>query len=89
MNKEQLKDAKLLKNNYQKILSKKRYSIELTPYQQYSKEIIELIYKLNLPVNISWDEEKQISLPENILADKINSFCCSLYDDAISSLNKK
>ena len=75
LNKEQLRDAKLLKSNYQKILSKKRYSIELSFGQQYSKEIIELIYKLNLPINISWSEKKQNSLPENILSKKINSFC--------------
>ena len=89
LNQEQLRDAKLLKSNYQKILSKKKYSIELTFGQQYSKEIIELIYKLNLPINISWSEKKQSSLPENILSEKINSFCYSLYDDAISSLNQK
>ena len=89
LNQEQLRDAKLLKSNYQKILSKKKYSIELTSGQQYSKEIIELIYKLNLPINISWSEKKQSSLPENILSEKINSFCYSLYDDAISSLNQK
>ena len=70
-------------------MSKKRYSIELSFGQQYSKEIIELIYKLNLPINITWSEKKQSSLPENILSEKINSFCYSLYDDAISSLNQK
>ena len=89
LNQEQLRDAKLLKSNYQKILSKKKYSIELTSGQQYSKEIIELIYKFNLPIDISWSEKKQSSLPENILSEKINSFCYSLYDDAISSLNQK
>ena len=89
LNQEQLRDAKLLKSNYQKILSKKKYSIELTTGQQYSKEIIELIYKLNLPIDISWSEKKQSSLPENILSEKINGFCYSLYDDAISSLNQK
>ena len=89
LNQEQFRDAKLLKSNYQKILSKKKYSIELTSGQEYSKEIIELIYKLNLPINISWSEKKQSSLPENILSEKINSFCYSLYDDAISSLNQK
>ena len=59
LNQEQLRDAKLLKSNYQKILSKKKYSIELTTGQQYSKEIIELIYKLNLPIDISWSEKNK------------------------------
>ena len=89
LNQEQLRDAKLLKSNYLKILSKKKYSIELTFGQQYSKEIIELIYKLNLPIDISWSEKKQNPLPENILSKKINDFCYSLYDDAITSIYKK
>ena len=88
LDEKQLRDAKLLKNNYQKILSKKKYSLELKLDQQYSKEIIELIYKLNLPVKILWSEKKQSSLPENLLTDKINGFCSSIYDDAIDSINK-
>ncbi len=88
LNQKQLKGAKLLKNNYQKILSKKKYSLKLKPYQQYSKELIELIYKYNLPIHIAWDEKKQTSLPKNLLADKINGFCSSLYDDAFDAINK-
>jgi len=89
LNQEQLRDAKLLKNNYQKILSKKKYSIELAFDQKYSKEIIELIYKFNLPIDISWSEKKQNPLLENILSKKLNGFCYSLYDDAITSIYKK
>jgi len=85
---DQLRDAKLLKNNYQKIISKKKYTIELKPNQKNSKEIIELIYKSNLPVSIFWDEKKQISLPKNLLSQKIDGFCSSLYDDAIESINE-
>ena len=85
---DQLRDAKLLKNNYQKIISKKKYTLELKPNQKNSKEIIELIYKSNLPVSIFWDEKKQISLPKNLLSQQINGFCSSLYDDAIESINE-
>ncbi len=88
LDQKQLRDAKLLKNNYQKILSKKKYSLELKLDQKYSKEIIELIYKFNLPVEILWNENKQSSLPKNLLTDKINGFCSSIYDDAINSINK-
>ena len=88
LNQGQLKEAKLLKNNYQKILSKKKYYLELKPNQQYSKEIIELIYKFNLPINISWNEKKQLSLPKNLLSKKVNGFCLSLYDEAILSMNE-
>ena len=87
LNQEQLKNAKILKRNYQKILSKKEYTLTLKPNQEYSKELIELVYKLNLPINIFWADSKQVSLPENLLSQQINGFCSSLYEDAISSLN--
>ncbi|MDC0198528.1 hypothetical protein OAJ85_00020 [Pseudomonadota bacterium] len=85
----QLKNAKVLKRNYQKILSKKEYTLALNLNQKYSKELIELAYKLNLPLNIFWTESKQVSLPENLLSQQINGFCSSLYEDAISSLKRK
>jgi len=88
LNQEQLKDAKLLKNNYQKILSTKKYSIELRSDQPHSKRIIELIYKFNLPMKISWDRKKHSSLPKSLFADKISGFCASIYEDAIASINK-
>tara|TARA_Y100000996_G_scaffold382583_1_gene337912 strand:- start:2522 stop:3625 length:1104 start_codon:yes stop_codon:yes gene_type:complete len=89
LNQEELINAKILKRNYQKILTKKKYSLGLKPNHQYSKELIELIYKLNLPVHIYWDEKKQIFLPENLLSQKINGFCSSIYDDAITSINQE
>ena len=89
LNQKHLRDTKLLVNNYKKILSKKKYSLELKNGQQYSKELIELIYKFSLPIQISWDEQNQNSVPENLLTDKVNGFCSSLHDDAIASINKE
>ena len=89
LNQEELKNAKILKRNYQKILSKKEYTLYLNLNQKYSEELIELAYKLNLPINIFWAESKQISLPENLLSQEINGFCSSLYEDAISSLKRE
>ena len=37
-----LRDIKLLKKNYQKILKTKKYQIELNPRQEYSEELIDL-----------------------------------------------
>lgn len=85
----QLRDIKLLKNNYQKILSKNKYKIELNPAQKYSKELIELIYQYNLPINISWNKGKNNMISKDILQNKIEGFCSSLYDDSISSINKE
>lgn len=89
LNQEQLRDTKLLINNYKKILSKKNYTLELKPDQKYSKELIELIYKFGLPIQILWNEKNKNSIPENLLTNKINGFCSSLYDDAIASINKE
>tara|TARA_Y100000748_G_scaffold302877_1_gene306338 strand:+ start:933 stop:2036 length:1104 start_codon:yes stop_codon:yes gene_type:complete len=89
LNQEQLKDAKILKRNYQKILSKEKYTLVLDPNNKYSIELIELIYKQNLPINIFWDEKKPSLLPENLLSQKINGFCSSLYNEAIESINKE
>ena len=75
-----LNDAKILKKNYQKILTKKNYFLELKLNHEYSKDLIELVYRLNLPVNILWDEKNQIILPKNLLSQKINGFCSSIYD---------
>ena len=84
-----LNDAKILKKNYQKILTKKNYFLKLKPNHEYSKDLIELVYRLNLPVNILWDENNPIILPKNLLSQKINGFCSSIYDDAIASINQE
>ena len=89
LNQDELKNAKILKRNYQKILSKKEYRLAVNLDQKYSKELIELAYKLNLPVNIFWAESKQVSLPDNLLSQKINGFCSSLYEDVISAIKKE
>ena len=85
----ELQDLKLHKKNYQKILRKNKYQIELNPSQKYSKKLIELIYQFNLPINISWNESKSNIIPENLLQKKISGSCASLYDDSISSINKE
>ena len=89
LDQDQLKNIKALKRNYQKILSKKEYTLTLNLNQKYSKKLIELAYMLNLPLNIFWTEGKQVSLPENFLSQRIDGFCSSLYEDAISSLKNK
>ena len=88
LNQQQLRDAKLLKKNFQKILSKKKFSLELNPGQQYSKEVIRLIYQFNLPIKVLWDKTEKNPLPENLLMKKINGFCSSVYEDAIASINE-
>tara|TARA_Y100001970_G_C14104627_1_gene787393 strand:+ start:57 stop:1160 length:1104 start_codon:yes stop_codon:yes gene_type:complete len=85
----ELRDIKLLKKNYQKILKTNKYQIKLNPRQEYSEELIKLIYQFNLPINISWDENKPKMIPKDLFTKKIEGFCSSVYDDSISSINKE
>ncbi len=85
----ELRNIKLLKKNYQKILARNEYKIELSPSQKYSNKIIELIYQSNLPINITWNENKPELIPADLLGRKIEGFCSSLYDDSIISINKE
>ena len=85
----ELRDLKLLKKNYQKILGNDEYQIKLNPDQKFSEELIELIYQFNLPITISWDKNKQDIIPSDLLITKIDGFCSSLYGDSISSINKE
>jgi len=85
----ELRELRSLKKNYQKILEKNKYQIKLNPNQKYSKELVELVYQFNLPINISWDESNLNLIPSNLLTKKIDGFCSSLYDDSISSINKE
>ena len=89
INQTALGDIKLLKKNYQKILKKNKYQIKLNPGEEYSEELIKLIYQFNLPINISWDENKPNVIPEDLFIKKIEGFCNSLYDDSISSINEE
>ena len=84
-----LREIKLLKKNYQKILKKNKYQIKLNPGQKYSEELIKLIYQFNLPINISWDGKNPNVIPEDLFIKKIEGFCSSLYDDSISSINEE
>jgi len=84
-----LRDIKLLKKNYQKILKANKYQIKLNPRHEYSEELIKLIYQFNLPINISWDENEPYLVPKDLFAEKIEGFCSSLYDDSISSIKKE
>ena len=81
-----LNNAKLLKRNYERVLSRSSYSIQLNSEQQYSKEIIDLSFHLNLPIKISWVNQGKRNLPANLLLSKINGFCSSIYEDSLKSI---
>ena len=88
LNQSDLKFMRLLKSNYKKILSRKSYTLEINSSEKYSHEIIELIYKINLPIKVSWAATRANTFPKNILSEKISGFCSSFYDDATKSIGE-
>ena len=86
LNQKELNNVRVLKRNYERILSRSSYNIQLSSVQQYSKDIIDLSIQLNLPINISWVDEGQHNPPMNLLSSKINGFCSSIYEDSLKSI---
>ena len=75
-----------LKRNYQKIIQKDSFKISLHPNEENSKKIIKLIYELNLPIRIQWSANDKKNFPEDFRTSKVNNFCSSIYEDALSSI---
>ena len=84
--KDNRRQIKLLRANYEKILSHKDYVLKLNSGNKYSQELIKFIYDTNLPIKILWEDASKSALPENLLDYKVNGFCSSLYEDAINSI---
>ena len=88
----QASEARKIKNlssNIRKILSKKKFTIDLSSSNIYSFEIIKLIYSLNLPISIRWDQSDKPAIFQSPMAEKISGFCSSIYEDAQEAISKK
>ncbi len=84
----ELNDAKILKRNYQKILKRQNYSLGLKLNHKYSKELIELIYRLNLPISIFWDEEKVLEChPDRVVARGMPEEAIKLAQTKLAQIN--
>ena len=81
-----LNAIKIIRSNLNKIKSKKNYALSIHPDNEYSEYLIEIIYNLDLPITISWDETYREERFFDLLADKTSGFCSSLYDDALQSI---
>ena len=82
----QRKDLRLLHRNLQQVKAKEAYVLKLHPKDPYASKIIQLIYHFNLPITALWDQANKKHIFSDLVSDKPEGFCASLYDDALQSI---
>ena len=85
----ELNNFKKLRSNIQKIASKEAFIINVGKSNIYSFELIQLIYSLDLPIQIKWDESDKKYISQNLLSKVQLGFCSSLYEDALDTIAKE
>ena len=81
-----LNDLKKLRSNIRKIASKEAFIIYAEKSNVHSFELIQLIYGLDLPIQIKWDQSDKKYMSQNLLSEAPLSFCSSLYEDALETV---
>ena len=81
-----LNDLKKLRSNIRKIASKEAFIIYAEKSNVHSFELIQLIYGLDLPIQIKWDQSDKKYISQNLLSEAPLSFCSSLYEDALKTV---
>jgi len=82
----ELNDLKKLLRNIKKIASKEAFIIYAGKLNIYSFELIQLIYSLDLPIQIKWDQSDKKYISQNLLSEAPLGFCSSLYEDALETI---
>ena len=82
----ELNDLKKLRSNIKKIASKEAFIIYAEKSNIYSFELIQLIYSLDLPIQIKWDQSDKKYISQNLLSEAPLGFCSSLYEDALRTI---
>ena len=82
----ELNNLKKLRSNISKIASKKAFIVNARHSYIYSFELIQLIYSLDLPIQIKWDQSDKKYISQNLLSQAPLSFCSSLYKDALKTI---
>jgi len=85
----ELNNFKKLRSNIRKISSKETFIINAGKSNIYSFELIQLIYNLDLPIQIKWDESDKKYISQNLLSEAPLGFCSSLYEDALDTIATK
>jgi len=82
----ELNNLKKLRSNIRKIASKEAFIIYAGKSNIYSFELIQLIYSLDLPIQIKWDQSDKKYISQNLLSESPLGFCSSLYEDALETI---
>ncbi|MDB9907616.1 hypothetical protein OAD36_06700 [Gammaproteobacteria bacterium] len=82
----ELNNLKKLRSNIRKIASKEDFIIYTGKSNIYSFELIQLIYGLDLPIQIKWDQSDKKYISQNLLSEAPLGFCSSLYEDALETI---
>jgi len=82
----ELSDLKKLRSNIRKIASKEAFIIYAGKSNIYSFELIQLIYSLDLPIQIKWDQSDKKYISQNLLSEAPLGFCSTLYEDALETI---
>ena len=83
---DELNNLKKLHSNIRKIASKEDFIIYTGKSNIYSFELIQLIYGLDLPIQIKWDQSDKKYISQNLLSEAPLGFCSSLYEDALETI---
>ncbi|MDA9969774.1 hypothetical protein N9F06_02740 [Gammaproteobacteria bacterium] len=83
---DELNNLKKLRSNIRKIASKEAFIIYAGKSSIYSFELIQLIYSLDLPIQIKWDQSEKKYISQNLLSEAPLGFCSSLYEDALETI---
>jgi hypothetical protein len=83
---DELNNLKKLRSNIRKIASKEAFIIFAGKSSIYSFELIQLIYSLDLPIQIKWDQSDKKYISQNLLSEAPLGFCSSLYEDALETI---
>ena len=83
---DELNNLKKLRSNIRKIASKEAFIIYARKLNIYSFELIQLIYNLDLPIQIKWDQSDKKYISQNLLSEAPLGFCSSLYKDALDTI---
>jgi hypothetical protein len=86
LNINELNNLKKLRSNIRKIASKETFIINAGKSNIYSFELIQLIYNLDLPIQIKWDQSDKKYISQNLLSEAPLGFCSSLYKDALDTI---
>ncbi|MDC1360828.1 hypothetical protein N8293_00510 [Gammaproteobacteria bacterium] len=83
---DELNNLKKLRSNIRKIASKEAFIIYGGKSSIHSFELIQLIYSLDLPIQIKWDQSDKKYISQNLLSEAPLGFCSSLYEDALETI---